>query len=59
MAALLVVSGWVKQIEKKGPIDLGIVKSFYMPEVPTLNHQVERAYQLQKLAPDELTRRCR
>lgn len=54
MATILVLSGWVKQIEKNGPIDLGIVKSFYLPEVPTLHDKVERAYQLQKLAPADL-----
>jgi L-lactate permease len=55
MAVFLVISGWVKLIEKKGPIDLGIVDSFYVPKVPTLHDEVERAYQLQKLAPEGLT----
>jgi lactate permease len=54
MAAFLVVSGWVKQEEKKGAIDLGIAKSFYIVDVPTLHNEVERAYQLQKLAPADL-----
>jgi lactate permease len=54
MAALLVVSGWLKQEEKTGPLDLGIVKSFYLVEVPTLHNEVERAYLLQKLAPEGL-----
>ena len=40
-----------KQQEKNGPIDLGIVKSFYAEQVPTLHNEVERAYRLQKLAP--------
>ena len=53
MAAFLVVSGWAKQQEKKrGPLDLGIVKSYYLLDVPTLDDQVERAYPLQKLVPD-------
>jgi L-lactate permease len=52
MAAFLVVSGVVKEREKKGAIDLGIVKSFYIEQVPTLHNEVERAYQLQKLYPD-------
>ena len=55
MAAILVFSGWVKQEEKKGPIDLGFVKSFYTPEVPTLHDKVERASQLQKLASTDWT----
>jgi lactate permease len=54
MAVFLVFSGWLKQEEKKGAIDLGVVKSFYTPEVPTLHNTVERAYQLQKLAPADL-----
>jgi L-lactate permease len=54
MAAVLVFSGWVKQIEKKGPIDLGVVKSYYLVDVPTLHNKVERAYLLQKLAPANL-----
>jgi L-lactate permease len=53
MGMFLVVSGILKDQEKKGPIDLGIVKSFYKPEVPTLDKTVERAYQLQKMAPLE------
>ncbi len=52
MAAILVVSGWLKQEEKTGALDLGVVKSFYLPEVPTLHDTVERAYQLQKLLPE-------
>ena len=55
MAVFLVASGWVKLIEKKGPINLGIVDSFYVPKVPTLHDEVERAYELQKLAPEGLT----
>ncbi len=54
MAAFLVFSGWVKQQEKKGAIDLGIVDSFYIVDVPTLHDKVERAYPLQKLAPKDL-----
>ncbi|HEY1192129.1 MAG TPA: L-lactate permease [Gemmata sp.] len=54
MAAFLVVSGWAKQVEKQqgSPLDLGIVKSYYRLDVPTLDDQVERAYLLQKLAPE-------
>jgi L-lactate permease len=54
MAVFLVFSGWLKQEEKKGALDLGIVKSFYIVDVPTLHDKVERAYQLQKLAPADL-----
>ena len=46
MGAFLVVSGILKDQEKKGPIDLGIVQSFYKPEVPTLHKTVERADRL-------------
>ena len=53
MALFLVVSGFLKQEEKKGPIDLGIADSYYAETVPTLHNEVERAYQLQKLAPTE------
>jgi lactate permease len=52
MAAFLVASGWAKQEEKTGALDLGIVKSFYIADVPTLHDKVERAYQLQKLLPE-------
>jgi lactate permease len=52
MAVFLVTSGWLKQEEKKtGPLDLGIVKSYYVADVPALHDNVERAYQLQKLVP--------
>jgi lactate permease len=53
MAAFLVGSGFLKDTEKKAPIDLGIVNSYYVEEVPTLHNQVERAYEIQKLAPDD------
>jgi lactate permease len=52
MAAFLVVSGFLKQEEKRGPLDLGIVKSIYLVEAAPLHHGVERAYQLQKLVPE-------
>src|SRR6266545_1581035 len=34
MAVFLVASGWVKQEEKTGALDLGIAKSFYIVDVP-------------------------
>jgi L-lactate permease len=52
MAVFLVISGFLKQQEKKAPLDLGIVNSLYTEQVPTLHNEVERAYQLQKLAPE-------
>jgi lactate permease len=55
MAAFLVASGWAKQEEKKGALDLGFAKSFYTADVPTLHDTVERAYDLQKLAPAGVT----
>jgi len=56
MAAFLVVSGFLREKEsREGPLDLGIVKSLYIVPVPTLHNEVERAYQLQKLAPADLT----
>src|SRR5262249_40073739 len=52
MALFLVISGILREREnKRGAIDLGIVESLYVEEVPTLHKQVERAYQLQKLGP--------
>jgi lactate permease len=56
MAAFLVVSGFLRKAEDqdKKPMDLGIAKSFYLVEVPGLHHEVERAYQLQKTAPEGL-----
>jgi lactate permease len=56
MAAFLVVSGFLRERESRlGPIHLGPVDSMYVVDVPTLDHKVERASQLQKLAPPELT----
>ncbi len=52
MAVFLVISGFLKQQEKKAPLDLVIVNSLYTEQVPTLHNEVERAYQLQKVAPD-------
>ena len=48
MAFCLGVIGIARQMEKAGPIDLGLVKSFYKVEVPSLHMQVERADRLQK-----------
>ncbi|MBA4064609.1 MAG: L-lactate permease [Isosphaera sp.] len=53
MAVLLALSGLLKDAEKKGPIDLGLANSFYAEKVPTLHNEVERAYDLQKLAPPD------
>src|SRR5581483_3619694 len=53
MAVFLVVSGVLRVEEKTGPLDLGIVKSYYLPRVPTLHNEVERAYQLQKPLPTQ------
>jgi len=55
MAVFLVVSGFLRERENKhGALDLGIVESLYVVPVPTLNKEVERAYELQKLAPEGL-----
>jgi lactate permease len=50
MSLCLVVSGVLKQMEeeKKGPLDLGFLKSIYVIQVPTLHKEVERAKRLQK-----------
>ena len=48
MAVCLAVIGGVRQAEKKHPIDLGIVNSYYSIEIPTLHKEVERAERLQK-----------
>lgn len=55
MAAILVASGWAKEAEKKGAIPLGPIESYYVVEIPTLHDKVERASQLQKLAPTDWT----
>jgi lactate permease len=52
MAAFLVASGFAKREEKATPLDLGIAKSVYYVDLPTLHHQVERADRLQKLMPE-------
>ncbi len=51
MAGLLVVSGVIRQREKNGPVDLGLAESYYVVAVPTLHNAVERAYEVQKVAP--------
>jgi len=50
MAVLLVAGGIARQkeSERKKPIDLGVVDSYYEVPVPTLHKQVERADRLQK-----------
>ena len=47
MALCLGVIGFARQMEKPGPIDLGIFESYYPIEVPRLHKQVERADRLQ------------
>ncbi len=49
MSICLGVIGVVRQVEKNGPINLGIINSYYSVEVPTVHKQVERADRLQKL----------
>jgi lactate permease len=46
MGVFLVISGMLRVEEKKGPIDLGIVHSYYDADVPTLHKEVERAGKL-------------
>jgi L-lactate permease len=53
MALFLIISGFIRQQEKTQALDLGLVQSFYVEPVPTLHNAVERAYELQKLAPAE------
>ncbi len=53
MAAFLVVSGYLRVVEKEGSIDLGVAKSYYVVPVPTLHNEVERAYEIQKPAPPD------
>jgi lactate permease len=52
MAVFLIVSGMLRQQEKNGPLGLGVVRSFYVQPVPTLHNEVERAYEVQKMAPE-------
>jgi lactate permease len=57
MALCLGAIGIARQMEKAGPINLGVIDSFYKVEVPTLHMQVERADRLQKpgaTGPDRL-----
>ncbi len=48
MSICLGFIGVARQMEKEGPINLGVVKSYYPVEVPYLHKQVERADRLQK-----------
>ena len=47
MALCLGVIGFARQLEKPGPIDLGILDSYYPIKVPSLHMEVERADRLQ------------
>ena len=47
MALCLGVIGFARQLEKPGPIDLGIINSYYPIKVPSLHMEVERADRLQ------------
>jgi len=47
MAICLGVIGFARQMEKPGPIDLGILNSYYPIKVPSLHMEVERADRLQ------------
>ena len=47
MSICLAFIGIARQMEKTGPIDLGVINSFYLVEVPALHKQVERADRLQ------------
>ncbi|QEL14382.1 L-lactate permease [Limnoglobus roseus] len=48
MAICLGVIGIVRQMEKNGPIDMGVVRSYYEIEIPTVHLEVERAGRLVK-----------
>src|SRR5262245_49253442 len=50
MSALLMASGIARQqeSERKKPLDLGVIESYYDVPVPTLHKEVERAERLQK-----------
>jgi len=48
MSLCLGVVGWLRQVEKPGPINMGTIASYYPVEVPGLHMQVERADRLQK-----------
>jgi len=47
MALCLGVIGFARQMEKPGPIDLGLFNSYYPIKVPSLHMEVERADRLQ------------
>ncbi len=53
MSLCLVVTGFIREQEKRGAVDFGGVKSFYLEPVPTLHNEVERAARLQKPLPRE------
>jgi lactate permease len=48
MALCLAVIGWVRQMEKKQPLDFSGLKSYYSIEIPKLHKEVERAARLQR-----------
>jgi lactate permease len=48
MSLCLGVVGWLRQVEKPGPIDLGVIDSYYPIKIPSLHMEVERADRLQK-----------
>ena len=54
MALCLGVIGFARQMEKPGPIDLGLFDSYYPIKVPSLHMEVERADRLQKPMTPEM-----
>ena len=48
MSIFLGVTGLMREFEKKGPIPLGPIQSYYEIDVPTLHLEAERAARLQK-----------
>ncbi len=51
MSVCLVVTGFIREQEKRGAVDFGFVRSYYLEPVPTLHNEVERAGRLQKPLP--------
>ena len=52
MSLCLVAAGMLREQEKRGAVDFGFAKSYYLEPVPTLHKEVERAKRLQKPVPE-------
>jgi lactate permease len=57
MSVCLVVTGFIREQEKRGPVRFGPVQSYYLEPVPTLHKEVQRAERLARPGATEEERK--